>query len=149
MIEGKDIPETKTAEEMKLTPHGFHHSEAFALMIYRCESCGTRERLYNSRDGVTPFIINCRDCKGNMMHIDWQGDECLPGYVPKRGQRVFIDTPKEVFEMFTRAKINFFWLHSEYPLHKRYNSKKEAFDEFVKEYKKEEPYIITWDLVYK
>jgi len=31
------------------------HAEAFKLMIYAC-SCGHRETIWNSRDGVTPAV---------------------------------------------------------------------------------------------
>lgn len=33
------------------------HKEAFCLMLYRGVESGEEEWLWNSRDGVTPFII--------------------------------------------------------------------------------------------
>ena len=47
----------------------YNHAEAYCLMKYKCEKCGTVETIWNSRDGVTPFIINCEKCNGHMQHI--------------------------------------------------------------------------------
>lgn len=76
------------------------HAEAFCLMDYRCRSCGAVEKLWNSRDGVTPFSIPCRSVLCNvssghmgnpMVHTNMRKDEYAPEHVPERGQRVFID----------------------------------------------------------
>lgn len=75
-----------------------NHAEAFKLMQYRCEKCGKFEVLWNSRDGVTPLIISCRqkNCKGGMQHVNWQSDIYMPNHIPASGQRVFIDMPDEL-----------------------------------------------------
>lgn len=67
------------------------HAEAFCLMYYQCEKCYIVELIWNSRDGVTPFIINCVACGGAMRHENWHLDKYLPDYVPQPGQRYFID----------------------------------------------------------
>lgn len=64
------------------------HREAFALMWYGCK-CGHRERIWNSRDGVTPFGYGCPSCGDVADHIQWQLDEYAPNYEPVRGQRFF------------------------------------------------------------
>ena len=46
---------------MKESNEEYKHAEAFCLMKYRCEKCGQAEVVWNSRDGVTPFIINCEN----------------------------------------------------------------------------------------
>ena len=57
----------------------YNHKEAFCLMTYRCNDCGFEERIWNSRDGVTPFGLACPQCKGhNHLHADWQNDQCNP-----------------------------------------------------------------------
>ena len=80
----------------------YNHAEAFCQMTYECEKCKTKERLWNSRDGVTPFIIMCRngDCDGHVLHIDFHTDERRPHhYRPENGSRVFIDlTPEKHYE---------------------------------------------------
>ena len=62
----------------------YNHAEAFCIMKYHCEKCGKEELLWNSRDGVTPFIIGCsdEDCDGHMQHADWHMDRCIPEYKP-------------------------------------------------------------------
>ena len=49
----------------------YNHKEAFCLMQYQCEKCGGLEYLWNSRDGVTPFMLGCIKCDGMMQHINW------------------------------------------------------------------------------
>jgi len=78
----------------------FRHIEAFCLMIYKCESCNTIEILWNSRDGVTPFTINCRQCNGMASHNYWAMDVRIPEYKPFEGQRIFVDSQYEIPTMF-------------------------------------------------
>lgn len=86
----------------------YNHKEAFCLMIYRCENCGEFEQLWNSRDGVTPFIIGCKYCGGEAVHVMWHYDECVPDYIPESGQRIFIDMTKERAEEIARKRIEHF-----------------------------------------
>ena len=67
------------------------YKEAFCQMLYRCEKCGFLEILYNSRDGVTPFIIGCRQCNGAAHHIQWHLDNKVMGYKPPKGSRIFVN----------------------------------------------------------
>lgn len=73
-----------------------NHTEAFALMWYACE-CGHRERIWNSRDGVTPFGgVSCPSCgskgmQGGLTHVDWQLDQFAPDHKLADGQRFFRD----------------------------------------------------------
>ncbi len=75
------------------------HREAYCLMTYRCEQCGTEEVLWNSRDGVTPFCIPCAACGasglGAMSHVRFHEDRRASLYVPQPGQRYFIDMTRE------------------------------------------------------
>jgi len=70
------------------------HKEAFCLMQYQDQITKEIEILWNSRDGVTPFIIKSR--AGNeSIHVNWQQDKRVPNYVPKPGMRIFVDaSPK-------------------------------------------------------
>lgn len=84
-----------------MSPH--LHAEAFKLMLYRCESCGLGEPIWNCRDGVTPFIVDCRRCDGDAQHDDWKGDLYLPDYDPKPGGRYFRDgLPEEARAIMRR-----------------------------------------------
>lgn len=71
------------------------HKEAFALMWYGCERCGHRERIWNSRNGVTPFGTTCPSCGASMLHVDWQNDERQPNHKPHRGQRFWRDGTRD------------------------------------------------------
>ncbi len=84
-----------------MTRTAYRHSEAFCLMKYECDTCGRGEFLWNSRDGVTPFIINCswegapNRCAGQMNHINWQQDRREPAFgsklTPRTEMRIFVD----------------------------------------------------------
>lgn len=83
----------------------FQHAEAFCVMTYQCEKCKRRELLWNSRDGVTPFLISCGkwegahgNCDGSMAHADWQNDIRAPAFGDllkhghaKKETRIFVD----------------------------------------------------------
>lgn len=80
------------------TQHGHSHKEAFCIMTYRCKDCGHEERIWNSRDGVTPFCIGCPKCKGhNHYHVDWYMDRYAPCHTVmlKPGDRYFITMTME------------------------------------------------------
>lgn len=73
------------------------HQEAFALMWYACE-CGHRDRIWNSRDGVTPYGgVHCTSCGSTgyprraLIHVDWNLDECRADHKLTPGQRFFRD----------------------------------------------------------
>ncbi len=79
----------------------YRHGEAFCLMKYECDTCGRGEFLWNSRDGVTPFIIACcwdgapNKCAGMMSHMNWREDRRDPAFDSKltarTEMRIFID----------------------------------------------------------
>ena len=70
---------------------GDQHKEAFALMWYGCD-CGHRERIWNSRDGVTPFGTACPSCgQVSLHHVDWHLDVRSPDYALLKGQRFWRD----------------------------------------------------------
>lgn len=84
-----------TKNDKYLSP--FKHSEAYKLMNYQCQECGHHEVLWNSRDGVTPFSINCSKCNdpSGSVHIDWHSDRFSPFFRPTKGQRYFADMTRE------------------------------------------------------
>ena len=75
----------------------YNHNEAYAKMLYQCEDCKNIEVLWNSRDGVTPFIIACSLCDSDMQHICFELDVRLLWIKPEIGMRIFIDCPRESF----------------------------------------------------
>lgn len=122
---------------------GYDHGEAFCVMEYQCEGCGKKESLWNSRDGVTPFVVGCTDCKGEMRHCNWGGDRCDPDYVPKPGQRVFIDLAKEVNEIYCKIRVDRFWDHPNHLMREMFKNKSEAVDKLSEDMHEGEPFIIT------
>jgi hypothetical protein len=75
-----------------------NHAEAFMLMNYACRDpeCQHHEIIWNSRDGVTPFGMNCPSCGGNeLIHCNWKLDKYAPDHKPHAGQRVWIDLTPE------------------------------------------------------
>lgn len=90
------------------------HKEAFALMWYTCdgrttpteqtlEGCGHRERIWNSRDGVTPFGTSCPSCNGSLLHSNWNLDRPDQNYKLKRWQKFWRDgTMEEALDILNR-----------------------------------------------
>ena len=76
--------------------HGHIYCEAFCHMLYESDDTREREVLWNSRDGVTPFIIFNRDKTKQMKHIAWNRDLYDPDYVPQPGDRIFVDVTEEM-----------------------------------------------------
>jgi len=67
-------------------------------MWYACE-CGHRERIWNSRDGVTPFVVPCPSCGASTLrHVDWKADDARASHTPHEGQRVFVDMTQQQAE---------------------------------------------------
>ena len=119
----------------------FSHNETYALMKYATQDGAHVEWIWNSRPGVTPFIIDAHPAYedalrkrprqstslGNddeadedgegasviMRHVDWHLDRCLPFYKPAPGERVFIDyTMTEARKVYLRI-VDRDWLTHE------------------------------------
>ena len=73
----------------------YNHVEAFCLMQYRSDDGTEAEQLWNSRDGVTPFVLLSRNGKP-MHHVDWRSDKCVPDFKPPSGMRFFVDATREL-----------------------------------------------------
>ncbi len=101
------------------------HAEAYCLMRYRDVVTGAIEVLWNSRNGVTPFIIGSR--QGNeARHVDFNLDACRPHHVPNFGDRIFVDaTPEWLLEQRERM-VTERWDDLEYPISATFESKDEA-----------------------
>lgn len=83
----------------------YNHREAFCLMWYACP-CGHRERIWNSRDGVTPFGTLCPSCeRPTLQHVEFGRDECVPHHKPAIGQRTWVSMTRERAEALARRRI--------------------------------------------
>ena len=119
-----------------------NHAEAFKLMIYTCENadCLHQEKIWNSRDGVTPFGTAYPRCGKTIRHTDWQKDQYLPEYVPEKGQRVFVDMPESMKVVFARRRAKTA-PHSF--LKERGISVEELTQSILEDFHEGEPFIIT------
>lgn len=82
-----------------------NHKEAFCLMWYACDKCRHRERIWNSRDGVTPFGTTCPSCGGIIRHADFQLDKPAPDHKLHSGQKFWRDGTPDEAEAIMRLRI--------------------------------------------
>lgn len=109
-------PESAQSEAApRRTKNGHLHGEAFCLMWYQCKDCKAMERIWNSRDGVTPFGMMCASCGGaNYMHVYFGSDLYAPDHKLRDGQRFWRDGTPEEAEWFMRRRIEM--MRAQYPL---------------------------------
>lgn len=94
-----------------------NHPEAFCLMLYASDDRRNIEALWNSRDGVTPFIIGSRlDDEDNQVeerelitHTSWSRDPYAPFHVPNVGERIFVDLTEFSCRANIRRYIERYW----------------------------------------
>lgn len=93
-------------KERPKTPQGHYHAEAYCLMWYACDACGHRERLWNSRDGITPFGTACPSCgQPTLNHADFQLDSYAPAHKPAHGQRIWVSMTAERAEFIAKERV--------------------------------------------
>ena len=129
-------------KELEKSDKAYIHSEAFNLMKYETDDGLESEIIWNSRDGVTPFIISNRDKTKMMTHVRWSEDVCVPNHVPKPGDRIFVDVTPEMMRDGARKQIEKFWDHPTYPMKKSFSTKEEAMETLSK-FNPGEPAVIT------
>jgi hypothetical protein len=74
--------------------HQYRHAEAFCLMRYLADDGSEEEVVWNSRDGVTPFVITLRSGK-SARHVNWHDDIRVRDHRPAPGTRMFVDLTRE------------------------------------------------------
>ncbi|WP_429361462.1 hypothetical protein [Paraburkholderia sp. MM5496-R1] len=91
------------------------HADGYALMWYACD-CGHRERMWNSRDGATPYVVPCPSCgSSSLTHVDWHDDQTHSTYTPHDGQRVFVDMAREQAEQIVERAFVRLGLNRDHP----------------------------------
>lgn len=64
-------------------------------MAYRSDDGTETEQVFNSRDGVTPFVIALRS-GAKATHVNWASDQRQPeGWTPPPGMRYFTDMTRD------------------------------------------------------
>jgi len=100
-------------------PRRYAHVEAFCLMRYASDDRNTQELVWNSRDGVTPFVIQSKDGTTELTHIDWKQDQCLPDYRPQSGDRIFVDMTPERAHEHAVTQVKKEWDREPFPMRSR------------------------------
>jgi hypothetical protein len=85
---------------MDYKPH--KHGEAFCHMTYRSDDKSVAVRIWNSRDGVTPFVITIPGTNKQATHVEWHTDLYDPNYKPKPGDLIFVDMTEEAAHEYAR-----------------------------------------------
>lgn len=98
---------------MTLATHKpFTFPDAFMLMWYACK-CGHRERVWNSRDGITPFGMDCPSCGDFLNHVNWGDDVAAPNHTLLPRQKFWRDGTPDEAEAIMRKRIA--QMQDEYP----------------------------------
>lgn len=112
---------------------GYLHKEAFCLMKYATEDGSEVEWIWNSRDGVTPFIVHSRS-GAEMRHTQWQFDVRIQNYEPLPGERIFVDMSDGHAWLMARSRVAAWWDHPDYPMSQAYPDQETAVAALVKDY---------------
>lgn len=97
---------------MNAGPH--RHAEAFKLMHYRSEESGHELVVWNSRDGVTPYIFRHPDTRETYRHVEWHRDVYAPDHRPKVGEFFFEDLTRERALARRRREVVACWGRAEH-----------------------------------
>jgi hypothetical protein len=108
----------------------YKNAEAFCNMPYVCNTCHNKEKIWNSRDGGTPFTIPCSFCtKGKMVRFLSAMSGHNETYIPREGQRIFKDPegPAEAAEEVSNGTVLVDYHNNPVPLSKRRSMLKTIF----------------------
>ncbi len=108
--------------------------DSFMLMLYASKDRSVTEYIWNSREGVTPFIVMSRDGKTELQHEAWDRDIYCPTFRPPKGMRIFVNLTREKAAEHARRVVEKAWDHPQYPMKDSYDSKDEAVKAMTEEY---------------
>jgi hypothetical protein len=112
-------------------PHS--SGDSFMLMKYASKDGLIVEYLWNSRDGVTPFMLLAKDGKTEMSHVDWNRDIYCPNYQPPVGMRIFVRLTRERAVEGARKNVERWWEDNN-GFRERFPDKAEAIEHFAEAY---------------
>jgi hypothetical protein len=89
--------------EFKIT---YNHAEAYCHMHYECRA-GHITEIWNRRDGVTPFMVQCLhpDCEEIAQHVRWNEDLVDPIYQLQPGDWYFRNGTDQDAERILRYRF--------------------------------------------
>lgn len=110
------------------------HAEAFKLMQYDSDDGTETEVLWNSRNGVTPFVLTLRSGKQGT-HARWSDDVlCNETMARALGVRWFSDHTEETARPAAIAYVEKFWDREDLPMQEMWADKGTAVEYFVQEW---------------
>lgn len=110
----------------------YRHKEAYCLMKYASQDGAIIEWIWNSRDGVTPFIVRSIDGTKELQHVDWQLDRCMPSYKPLSGERIFVDATEALLRPRVEAYVAKHWNNPMAAMQERYKHQQQAIEALIK-----------------
>ncbi|SRR6266851_368664 len=113
----------------------YQHAEAFCLLTYHADDGTEEEKIWNSRDGITPFVIALRSGKA-ATHVNWRTDRPDQGYQPQIGERIFVDMTRERARQIAEANVDRWLADAKLGpmLLAGYTSRDAAIEYFTREY---------------
>lgn len=132
------------------TGQPLRHAESYALMLYANGRGDAVETIWNSRDGVAPFMLledldEAEDPEAaerdsskleRLQHISWGGDAFAPFHVPNIGDRIFVDLTEDRARASAYRFVERWWSDSSSgpPLSESYSDRAAAIDALAAEY---------------
>ncbi len=111
----------------------YKHGEAFCHMRYLADDGSEELSVWNSRDGVAPFVIGLPSGKG-ATHVDWHQDRFDPTHVPAVGDWIFVDlTPQRALQAAQRNAQRF-WDDPTLPARQSFDSVEDLADMLAASY---------------
>lgn len=123
----------------------YKHAEAFKLMRYASDDAIHQELLWNSRDGVTPFMIHDVTGQFELQHVAWRSDVRIERFLPPIGSRLFVDMSAARVRHISEEWCEHHW---ESVLKKYFTSRSAAIESHIESFHEGEPDIITVDSAY-
>ena len=115
-MNGHDEAGRKIAEAKKNWDDETGAKEAWSLMIYVCDGCQHKERIWNARPHITPFGgVPCPECSDTMTHAFFGSDVAAPDHRPVKGDLIFIDTPPELALIHAKRIIDLHGGREDFP----------------------------------
>lgn len=74
-------------------------------MTYTSEDGSESETLWNSRDGVSPFIVSSPNTGRPLAHTNRGADRYAPAHTPKVGDRIFVDLTEQRARVFAARRV--------------------------------------------
>jgi hypothetical protein len=124
--------------------HGYNHAEAYCHMTYRTDDGLENVVIWNSRDGVTPFVIPWHGKQAR--HVNWTADRPDPDYQPQPGDLVFVDLTPERARWHAERTVDAWYADHRIraQVAKHFGTRKRAIQSIIDSYHEGEPDLIQW-----